>query len=348
MNRRPSRQEMLALKGSELPLSEFLDLFGVRVRRPSNVYDIAQAMSDTGLATLPDFATCGMGDKVQVVALVTVVSQARQSEDDDAPEGESLPSSSLPRRLLIGDLPSARAGVRCVSANSALSQATYLMRHKGCDQVPVTTGMAHVHGVVTWRSLALMYERGKEPTLENAMQQESLPFTDERQEFFACLPELTDQGYLLVRRDDASLSGIITHAHVIDRFKSAAHPFFLIGEIESLLRRWLGTRLSEEAIKAVQTNKKVVDRTGKVGDLMFGQYVRLVDGEQDKTSMAEQADLNWTALQCDSLDRVQFVRHLQKVQEIRNRIAHFDSEPLPPEFMGELTAFTALLRDYVG
>ncbi|MBT2386650.1 CBS domain-containing protein [Streptomyces sp. ISL-11] len=347
MNHRPSRQELLGFKGSELPLREFLDLFGERVRRPANVYSIGQAMSDAGLATLPDFATCGMGDKVQVVALVTAVPQARQSEVD-APEGESLPSSALPRRLLIGDLPSARAGVRSVSVNSALSQVTYLMRHRGCDQVPVTTGMTTLHGVITWRSLALMYERGKEPTLENAMQQESLPVADGRQEFFACLPELIEQGYLLVRRDDASLSGIVTHAHVIDRFKSAAYPFFLLGEIESLLRRWLGTRLSEEAILAVQANKKAELRTGKVGDLMFGDYVCLVDGEQRKTSLAQRADLNWTALQCDSLDRVQFVRHLQKVQEIRNRIAHFDAEPLPPEAMEELTAFTALLRDYVG
>ncbi|WP_242646344.1 MULTISPECIES: CBS domain-containing protein [Streptomyces] len=344
---RPSERELLDLKGSELPLGEFLELFGVRVRRPWNVHEIAQVLSDAGLATLPDFATCGAGDRVQVVALVTAVPPPGESEDQEV-EGGSLPSSALPQRLLIGDLPSARGGVRCVSASNALSQATYLMRHHGCDQVPVTTGMTAVHGVVTWRSLALMYERNKEPTLDNAMQQEYLPWADVRQEFFTCLPMLTEQGYLLVRREDGSLSGIVTHAHVVDRFKSAAHPFFLLGEIESLLRRWLGASLTEEAVKAVQTNKKAEQRSGRVEDLMFGDYVRLLDGEQKKTGMAQQADLNWTALQCGSLDRAQFVRHLQQVQAIRNRIAHFDEGPLPPESMRELTAFTALLRDYVG
>ncbi|MFI9309532.1 CBS domain-containing protein [Streptomyces triculaminicus] len=337
---------MIELKGSAVPLTEFLDLFGVRVRRPWNVYDIAKVLADAGLATLPDFATCGAGDRVQIVALAATVPSPRES--DEAVEDEPLPSHALPRRLLIGDLPSARAGVRCVSAASELSQATYLMRHQGCEQVPVTTGMTAVHGVVTWRSLALMYERKKDPTLENAMQQDSLPLGDVRDEFFACLPTLMEQGYLLVRGEDGALSGTVTPAHVVDRFESAARPFFLLGEIESLLRRWLGARLTEESIKAVQTNKKAERRSGRVEDLMFGDYVHLVDGEQSKTAMAQQADLNWATLQCESLDRVQFVRHLKEVKEIRNRIAHFDAEPLPPESMRELTAFAALLRDYVG
>ncbi|MEU4209176.1 CBS domain-containing protein [Streptomyces sp. NPDC026206] len=346
MNRRPSERELIELKGSEVPLGELLDLFGERVRRPWNVYDIAKVLTDAGLATLPDFATCGVGDRVQIVALATAVSPTPQS--DDAAEDEPLPSGALPRRLLIGDLPSARDGVHCVHANAALTQATFLMRRQGCDQVPVTTGMTALHGVVTWRSLALMYERRKEPTLENAMQQDSLPTADVRDEFFGCLPTLREQGYLLVRGEDGALCGIVTQAHVVDRFESAARPFFLLGDIESLLRRWLGATLSTDAVKAVQTTKKAEQRTGKVEDLVFGDYVRLLDGEQKKTAMAQLADLNWTALGCESLDRVQFVRHLQRVQAIRNRIAHFDAEPLPPESMRELTAFAALLRDYVG
>ncbi|MBT2452727.1 CBS domain-containing protein [Streptomyces sp. ISL-43] len=348
MKQRPSTEELLARKGTEMPIGDFLELFGVRVRRPWNVHDIAQALTDAGLATLPDFANCAPGDRVQIVALATTTPLTPGPDEGDAAGGDSLPSAALPQRLRIGDLPSARGGVRCVAATTALSQATYLMRHRGYAQIPVTTGMTTLHGVLTWRSLALMYERGKEPSLENAMEQDSLPVADVRQEFFACLSMLTENGYLLVRGEDGSLSGIVTQAHVVDRFESAARPFFLLGEIESLLRRWLGAKLAEDAIKAVQTNRKPEHRSGKVEDLMFGDYVYLINGEQKKQAIAQQADLNWGELQCDSLDRGQFIRHLQRVQEIRNRIAHFDAEPLPHESMRELTAFTALLRDYVG
>ncbi|MFI5668619.1 CBS domain-containing protein [Streptomyces sp. NPDC051704] len=348
MNKKPSTEELLALKGTEVPLGELLNLFGVRVRRPWNVHDIAQALTDAGLATLPDFANCAPGERVQIVALATAVQATLEPDEADEVERDPLPSASLPQRLRIGDLPSARGGVRCVSATTELSQATYLMRHRGYAQVPVTTGMTTLHGVITWRSLALMYERGKESSLENAMQQESLPVADARQEFFSCLPMLSENGYLLVRGEDGSLSGIVTQAHVVHRFESAARPFFLLGELESLLRRWLGAKLTEDAIKAVQTNKKAENRSGRVEDLTFGDYVYLLNGEQKKQTMAQQADLNWAALQCESLDRGQFVRHLQRVKDIRNRIAHFDAEPLPLESMRELTAFTTLLRDYVG
>ncbi|MEV6246355.1 CBS domain-containing protein [Streptomyces sp. NPDC051742] len=348
MSQKPSTEDLLALKGTEIPLRELLDLFDVRVRRPWNVHDIAQALTDAGLATLPDFANCAPGERVQIVAFATAAQVTPEPDDADDAERDPLPSAALPQRLRIGDLPSARGGVRCVSITSELSQATYLMRQRGYAQIPVTTGMTTLHGVITWRSLALMYEVGKESSLENAMQQESLPVADARQEFFACLPMLSEHGYLLVRGEDGSLSGIVTQAHVVHRFESAARPFFLLGEIESLLRRWLGAKLNEEAIRAVQTNKKAEHRSGRVEDLTFGDYVYLLDGEQKKQAMAQQADLNWAALQCESLDRGQFVRHLQRVKDVRNRIAHFDAEPLPLASMRELTAFTTLLRDYVG
>lgn len=263
----------------------------------------------------------------------------------DATE-EALPSHALPQRLLLGDIPSARRGVVSVGPGTALSQTTFLMRTKGLAQVPVTTGMAQVHGVVTWGSVAKMYEAGKAATLDNAMEKDSLPVADARQEFFAALPVIREHGYLLVRGDDGCLSGIVTAADVTDRFEGAARPFFIVGEIESLLRRCLGAALDAEAIKAVQTNKKQEHRTGQVSDLMFGDYLRLLDGEQTKQSFAERADLNWEALKWPNMPREQFVGLLKRVKDIRNRIAHFDEKPLPPEMIDELTTFAKVLRAF--
>ena len=128
----------------------------------------------------------------------------------------------------------------------------------------------------------------------------------------------------LVRGDDGCLSGIVTAADVTDRFEGAARPFFIVGEIESLLRRCLGAALDEETIKAVQTNKKQEHRTGQVSDLMFGDYLKLLDGDQTKTSLAEAADVNWEALKWPNMPREQFIGRLKRVKDIRNRIAHFD------------------------
>ncbi|ROR38150.1 CBS domain protein [Kitasatospora cineracea] len=343
MTSTPSDQEILALKDSRVPVEQILALFGVRVRNHQTVYVISRALADVGLATVPDFAVCHQRDHVDVVASAAVVPEMDAEEED---EEDPLPSHVLPQRIQIGELEAARRGVTTVNLNGTVSQATYLMRTKGLAQIPVITGMAALHGVVTWSSLARMYETGKSPTLENAMQKDSLPVADARQEFFSCLPVVKEHGYLLVRGDDGCLSGLVTMADITERFEGTARPFFLVGEIESLLRRCLGAALDQEAIRAVQTNKKADQRSGLVTDLMFGDYLRLLDGTQSKPVMAANADANWAALGWTAMDRIQFVRHLERVKDIRNRIAHFDAKPLPAEMIQELVAFTKLLRDF--
>ncbi|MFD5013916.1 CBS domain-containing protein [Streptomyces chartreusis] len=347
MTTAPSGQDLTALKGRTVPVQEILDLFQVRVRDHRTVHRISQALTDAGLTTLPDFAVCGQRSNVDVVPLASIPAQAAPADAEEDETDEALPSAALPQRLLLGDIPSARRGLVSVGPGTPLAQTTFLMRTKALAQVPVTTGMAQVHGVVTWGSVAKMYEAGKEPTLDNAMEKDSFPLADTRQEFFSALPVIREHGYLLVRGDDGCLSGIVTAADVTDRFEGAARPFFIVGEIESLLRRCLGAALDEDTIKAVQTNKKAEHRTGQVSDLMFGDYLKLLDGDQTKTSLAAAADANWEALKWPNMPREQFIGRLKRVKDIRNRIAHFDEKPLPQELLDELTTFAKVLRAFV-
>ncbi len=178
------------------------------------------------------------------------------------------------------------------------------------------------------------------------MEKDSFPLADARQEFFTALPVIREHGYLLVRGDDGCLSGIVTAADVTERFEGAARPFFVVGEIESLLRRCLGAALDQDSIRAVQTNRRAERRTGQVSDLMFGDYLKLLDGEQNGTALAARADANWEALKWPNMPREQFVGRLKRVKDIRNRIAHFDEKPLPREMLEELTTFANLLRAF--
>lgn len=344
--KKPTTAELIALKGAELALSELLALYEVRVRQTGIIREMNESLAAAGLTTLPDFSTCPTLARVRLVPVAATTSVA--PEEDPAVPADPLPPGALPQRLLLGELPSAVVGLKCVPPGGELSQATYLMRYEGYNQIPVVSNMTELHGVVTWKSIALMYENGWDTTLGNAMQQESLPVFDSREDLFSCLPMLVDHGYVLVRGQDGRISGIVTYQEIVRRFQNTARPFFLLGEIESLLRRWLGARLDAEAVIAVQaTNRKPEQRTGKVEDLMFGDYVLLLDGTQRRTALAQRADANWVALGRPALDRGQFVHHLQRVQAIRNRIAHFDDDPLPPEDMRDLTSFARQLRDCV-
>ncbi|WP_348652595.1 CBS domain-containing protein [Streptomyces sp. WMMC500] len=344
--RKPTTAELIALKGAELALSELLAMYAVRVRQTGIIREINESLAVAGLTTLPDFSTCPTLARVRLVPVAAPAAVA--PEEDPAVPADPLPPGALPQRLLLGDLPSAVVGLQCVSPGAELSQASYLMRYEGYNQIPVVSNMTELHGVVTWKSIALMYENGWDATLENAMQQESLPVFDSREDLFSCLPMLVDHGYVLVRGQDGRISGIVTYREIVRRFQNTARPFFLLGEIESLLRRWLGSRLDAGAVIAVQaTNRRAEQRTGRVEDLMFGDYVMLLDGRQRRSALAQRADANWAALGRPGLDRGQFVHHLQRVQAIRNRIAHFDDDPLPPEDMRDLTSFARQLRDCV-
>jgi hypothetical protein len=77
---------------------------------------------------------------------------------------------------------------------------------------------------------------------------------------------------------------------------------------------------------------------------MFGDYVKLLHGEQSDQRLCPHADSNWLALGWTGVDRTQFVYQLKQVKSIRNQIAHFDDQPLTAQQITELTEFSGLLK----
>jgi hypothetical protein len=190
-----------------------------------------------------------------------------------------------------------------------------------------------------------MYGTGAEPVLANAIVEDP-PVAHAHDDFFSLLPLVCEHGYVLVRAHNGRISGIVTGADITQRFDATAWPFFVVGEIEFRLRRCLGAKIGEDAIRGVQRYGK----TGKIADLMFGEYVKLLDGDQRNKhgkrveSLCAAADQNWQALGWTGVNRVQFVHQLDRVRNIRNQIAHFDPEPLSTQRSEELRQFVGLLR----
>ncbi|MCX5393180.1 HPP family protein [Streptomyces sp. NBC_00094] len=346
MAQNPSEEELLALKGRQIPVQDLLSLFGTRLRNGLTVPRIEQALKDVGLTTLPYFGTCNHGADVHVVTWQPQPQAAPEEtggegEDDGEGDQEEPGAGGLPARpLRIGDIPSATGGLFSVEPDTPLTQVTWLMRTKGYSQIPVIERGATLCGVVTWSSVAKVYETTASAVLAEAMVEDP-PVVEAHHDFFQLLPRVSDDGYLLVRASDGSFCGIVTTADITQRFDATAWPFFVVGEIESRLRKCLGARIGEDAIRAVQLSNK---RTGLITDLMFGGYVKLLDGDQQNPALRTRSDENWQALGWPGVDRVQFVRQLDRVRVIRNGIAHFDAEPLSPRSAKELREFVGLLR----
>jgi CBS domain-containing protein len=341
MSQNPSEEQLLALKGKHIPVLELLALFGTRLRNELTVPPIEQALKDVGLSTLPYFGTCNNGADIQLVAWQPAAPQ--ESAEAAADEVGEMPTGTLPARpLRIGDIPSAVGGLFSVTPDTALTQVTYLMRTKKYSQIPVIEGGSTLHGVVTWSSVAKVYETTSAAVLAEAMVEDP-PVVEAHHDFFSLLPRVSEDGYLLVRANSGTFSGIVTTADITQRFDTTAWPFFVVGEIESRLRKCLGAKISEEAIRAVQSTQPGKN-TGLITDLMFNGYVKLLDGDQQHPALRVRAHENWQALGWPGVDRGQFVRQLDRVRNIRNTIAHFDAEPLTPKRCGELREFVGLLR----
>ncbi|MGW0436885.1 CBS domain-containing protein [Micromonospora sp. NPDC003197] len=331
---RPTCEELLALKGQTLRIPELLAMFGARVRNYQTVPVIQEALQEVGLDTQPSFTTCGIATDILVVEQYEAPGAEGEAEDEVQPG--MLPQQSFK----IGDIPSARAGITSVTSNSLLSTATYLMRQKRFCQLPVIDGLAELKGVITWSSIAARYEQGQTPTLANSMVQDSIPMAEVHQELFTHLPELMHHGYLLVRDYNGIFVGIITGADITGRFHTLALPFFLVGEIEFRLRKCLGPNLTGDPVRTL----KGPNHSGDFSKLMFGDYVKLLDGHQPNGRQRLHADQNWEALGWGGVDRVQFVAHLNRVRVIRNQIAHFDEQSLSDQQVNELSEFSGLLK----
>lgn len=350
MSQMPSEERLRALKGQKISVSELLALFGTRVRNDQSVLLIKQALNDTGLSTLPYFATCSQSTYVHVVAAETATEAEPEAADVDE-DTDALAPGALPQHpVRIGEIPAAQSGVESVTSTTQLTEATYLMRTKNYSQLPVMDDQRTLTGVITWHSVALMYAQQLEPTLANALV-DTPSVAETHQDFFSLLPMVRENGYLLVRGSDGRFTGIVTDADITERFEATAWPFFVVGEIEFRLRRCLGAALDPDAIRAAQPNRPE-RQTGLITDLMFGDYVKLLDGDprggnQRVMDRCARADQNWQALGWTGVDRVQFVHQLDRVRQIRNKIAHFDPDPLPQQLSQDLRQFAALLRQLV-
>ncbi len=190
--------------GRSVQAAEFLALFGVRVRNHDNVARISAILAEAGVATVPSFTTCAGSAEIHVIKADLPVTGADESEDE-------LPPTVLPHSALqVGDLPCARVGLESVPASADLATATLLMRAKNYSQLPVINGTSELCGVLTWSSIALSLETGRQRTLRSAMVTDSIPVAEVHQQLLAHLPSIVTRGYLLVRANDGQFCGIIT------------------------------------------------------------------------------------------------------------------------------------------
>ena len=137
---------------------------------------------------------------------------------------------------------------------------------------------------------------------------------------------------VLVQKKDKSLSGIVTITDISSQFFTLTEPFLLLEKIENLIRLLLDAKFLIEDLKSVCSDDEPAEF---IDDLTFGQYIRLIENE-----------INWQKLNLN-IERVPFIKQLDKIRIIRNDIMHFDPEGITKEQREDLNNMANFLTELI-
>jgi CBS domain-containing protein len=231
----------------------------------------------------------------------------------------------------IARLASANRTPVSVKPDSTLQQTITLMLTNDFSQLPVMTSTRELKGVVSWKTigsrLALKRSCGN---AQDCM--ESAHEVGIGDSLFSAIHTVVDHDYVLVRAEDKQICGIITASDLAEQFQRLAEPFLLVGEIENGVRCMLHGRFTKEELETAKLAEDKARKVEAVSDLTFGEYIKLLEPEK-----------NWAKVKLE-IDRVEFVKRLHEVREIRNDVMHFDPDGLDEGDLKNLREFAQFLK----
>ena len=307
---RTDREQGFAPNPLTLTPRELASWFGYERRSPWLVDRVRQELESCGLHTEPDFNDVGADYPISILA-------------------SSLPVSPSDNTLRVNTLPAAAKVPMSVKPDDELSRAKTLMAGYDYSQVPVMTSPREVKGIITWKSIGST-TRPSGDKVRHFMD-DSPQTIDGRRPLFEAVEIIANHGYVLVRGHDNSITGIVTISDINSHLLQRTEAFLLVGEIESHVRSIIHCRFTrEEVLSALHRSDS--DTPDGIGDLMFGDYCRLLETPHlwDKLGLHE--------------DRATFVKQLHEVREVRNDVMHFNISELPTRDIQKLRTLAPFFR----
>ncbi|MGN9920292.1 DEAD/DEAH box helicase family protein [Micromonospora palomenae] len=341
------RRDADAGKPHILSVRDFIALWGARGRDTRLIEIIETDLSNHGLVTVPDFRLVTLEDQVTVRLSADVASSPSNAVEPDALDTaltettattaitETAEPSKMRQRpergLVVGNLPSASRGIESVKPAATIEQAITTMLLHDYSQLAVMSGQRNLSGAVTWKSIAKARHQKQDAPLSAAViPAEEVSYAED---LIDVLPKITAQDFVFVRGPHNTISGIVTTSDVVQTYGVMTSPFFIIGEIDQLLRWILEDAVDIERVQALcdADGTRQIDGFSR---LTMGDYQRVLENPE------AWALLGWP------LDRKVFSQWLRRICEMRNNIMHFNGDPLPDDMVTTLKNFLALLRDY--
>lgn len=296
-----------------------LQWFGVQRRGTLVVREIRKSLETNGLVTEPDFESTWIDGEITFVKKSATPAQQTLSDPT----------------FRLGRLEAANKEVVSVSPNDSISKVVTLLLTNDFSQMPVMVGSRDVKGVVSWKSIGAKLSLGQPCNVaKDAM--ETAQVVSDDVSLLDAVDVISKFDYVLVQRADKQIGGIVTAGDFSAQFRTMSEPFLLVGEIENGIRHLLHGRFNKKELQAASDPSDTRRSVTSPSDLTFGEYIRLIESES-----------NWTKLGL-KIDRVEFVKKLDRVRHIRNDVMHFDPDGLAPDdkkFLSEFAQFLKKVRE---
>lgn len=313
----------------EMTVRELLDLWGARARGYRVGRRIETDLANHGLATAPHWQKVTLDTKVRLEAVAHGVD--REEESPEAAATAADETEEVDVGLTVGNLPSALGGVCFISPSATLEEAVTLMLLNDYSQLAVLAGSHSLKGAVTWKSIAQARHANPAAALADAVTTaEHVPYD---RELIDLLPTLYTSEFVFVRDATNAIAGIVTAADVVSAYGELATPFFLIGELDQLLRRLISQAFELDDVRRLcdpDSGRSIAS----FDELTVGDYQQVL---QNPGCWSQ---LGWP------LDRAVFCKRLSELRELRNDVMHFNPDPVAADMIAKLRGLIRLLRDY--
>jgi predicted transcriptional regulator len=302
-------------KEFELSPRDFLSYFHCEKRTKGNNVRIDNFLSSKNLETSPHYSTVWMDGSIKLKHKA----RARSKSDNDP-------------ILRISILPSANKPPITLNRDSKLSDAITIMMMHNYSQLPVMSNPKIVAGLITWETIGVGITNRNTSLDVRDFLKSNVVILDLDTPLLEAIKTVIKEEIVLVQKKDKSLSGIVTITDISSQFFALTEPFLLLEKIENLIRLLLDEKFLIEDLKLVCSED---DQAEFIDDLTFGQYIRLIENET-----------NWQKLNVN-IERVPFIKQLDKIRIIRNDIMHFDPEGITTEQRDDLNNMANFLTELI-
>ncbi|GAA3726875.1 hypothetical protein GCM10022225_05090 [Plantactinospora mayteni] len=315
-----------------LTVRELIRLWGFEERDRDTSQQIDADLANHGLVTVPDFRAVTLDRTVTLVPLPAPGDESRSGvpvgHDSSTLQAELTDEASADIGVTLGNLLSNDEPLVSVSPSASLQEVITIMLLNDFSQLAVLAAPDELYGAVSWKSIAQAQHADRDASLSTMITPAKVFDYDVR--LLDAIADLRREEFVFVRDFDGKITGIITAADVVQKYDETAAPFLLIGEIDQELRRLIQNTFDLETAQQACAGKNLKS----FDHMTMGQYQSVISDPECWQI------LGWP------LDRIVFIKRLDQIRHIRNKVMHFNPDPVKPTDVHRLRYFLDLIRTF--